>query len=360
MREGNSRVGRNPDVLAVKRKHKKALRKIVNSGKSPQALVQRAQVVLLSSEGKSAQQIGQRLGISMNTVYKWRKRFKRCAMEGLTDLPRSGHPVTFSPLQRTIIISTACELSSGKNGLNGRTLKLIKEQVIAQGLVKDISTSTICRILNEADIKPHKIRMWMHSQDPQFKEKANEIIELYLSDKLTVCIDEKTGMQAIERFYPDTPAAQGRQIRREFNYIRHGTQALIAGFDVRTGKVIARCGKTRKAKDLLAFMNMVAKEHPDKQIHIVWDNLNIHNGERWEKFNKKHGNRFQFHYTPLHASWVNQIEIWFGILARMCLRHGNFKSIKDLKMQVLAFIKYWNEKRAHPFRWTFKGYPLQR
>jgi transposase len=107
-------------------------------------------------------------------------------------------------------------------------------------------------------------------------------------------------------------------------------------------------------------MNQVAVEHPDQQVHVIWDNLNIHTKpSRWERFNRRHGNRFHFHYTPLHASWVNQIELWFSILAAKCLRHGSFASVPLLREAVLQFVEHWNGRLARPFRWTFKGYPLQ-
>ena len=144
--------------------------------------------------------------------------------------------------------------------------------------------------------------------------------------------------------------------------MRGGTQALIAGFEVRSGEVLAHCGDDRSAASLEAFMETVAIRYPTGTVYIVWDNLNIHyDGEpdRWTHFNARHGHRFVFVYTPTHASWVNQIELFFSIVQRKCLRHGSFASTQDLRSTLLHFIAHWNHHLAHPFRWTFTGYPLR-
>jgi len=136
---------------------------------------------------------------------------------------------------------------------------------------------------------------------------------------------------------------------------------VIAGFDVGTGKVVATCGKTRKGKDLLRLMRKVAAQYPKGTVHIIWDNLNIHYDgptRRWSRFNRRNGGRFVFHYTPKHASWVNQVEMFFSIVHRQCLRNGDFHSVAELRAALLGFIGLWNSVRAHPFRWSFTGYPL--
>jgi len=192
----------------------------------------------------------------------------------------------------------------------------------------------------------------------------SEITALYLTPPpgaVVISVDEKPGMQATERRHPSRAAAPGRSARYEFEYKRHGTQTLIAGFVVHTGEVLAACGDTRSAVDLVSFMEGVAQRFPDNPIHIIWDNLNIHydgKDDRWTKFNERHGQRFFFHYTPKHASWVNQVELFFSILQRRRLRGASFRHTADLRTAVLTFIEQWNQN-AHPFRWTFAGYPLQ-
>lgn len=173
-------------------------------------------------------------------------------------------------------------------------------------------------------------------------------------------IDEKTGMQAIERKHLDGEPAPGRLRRQEFEYIRHGTQALIASFNIQTGEVLTACGDTRPGDDLEAFMERLAAVYATGDVHVVWDNLNTHRaiGSRWDAFNERHGGRFHFHFTPVHASWVNQIELWFGVLGRRCLRNASFRSKAALRTAVERFALEWNVA-AHPFRWKFGGYPLQ-
>jgi hypothetical protein len=151
------------------------------------------------------------------------------------------------------------------------------------------------------------------------------------------------------------PAAPGRPGRFEFEYRRRGTRALIGAFDIRTGEVFAHVGPRRTAEDIMEFMEDLARRYLKGDVYIVWDNLNIHCGDEWTRFNRRHGHRFHFVHTPIHASWVNQIEIWFGILQRRVLRHGDFSSALDLERRLLGFVRHWNAHEAHPFRWTFRG-----
>ncbi|MBI2392303.1 MAG: IS630 family transposase, partial [Deltaproteobacteria bacterium] len=222
-----------------------------------------------------------------------------------------------------------------------------------------LSHTEIRRILAVEEIRPHHIRLWLHSPDPLFRQKVRAICDVYLTrpapGDTVLCIDEKTGMQALEHKHPFKQPTRCRAGRREFEYIRHGTRTLFAAFNPHTGEVIGECTQQRGADDLLAFMERVAKRHPTGKVTIVWDNLNTHHGSRWDEFNRRHGRRFRFVYTPLHASWVNQVEIWFGILARRVLKHASFKNADQLARTVMAFIDHWNEHEAHPFRWTFRG-----
>ena len=222
-----------------------------------------------------------------------------------------------------------------------------------------LSKSEIRRILAVEEIRPHHVRLWLHSPDPMFRVKVRAICGVYLAKPApgdtVLCVDEKTGMQALEHKHPFKPPRRGRSGRREFEYIRRGTRTLFAAFNPHTGHVVGECSKQRKADDLLRFMERVAREYPTGNVTIVWDNLNIHGGDRWVDFNRRHGGRFRFLYTPLHASWVNQVEIWFSLLARRVLKHGSFATAADLVRAVEGFVCHWNDDEAHPFRWTFRG-----
>ena len=223
-------------------------------------------------------------------------------------------------------------------------------------------------------------------------EKIKDICDLYadapkLAEKgeIAICADEMTGIQALERISPDKPVQPGSVAKREFEYKRNGTQTLIAGRDIASGKVVAMCQETRKEEDFVNFIKMYVEQNPEAvKLHFVADNLNIHlseslvryvagcssfNGELGikgecgilksmksrEEFLTNTSHKVVFHYTPKHASWMNQIEIWFGILNRKVIRRGNFTSPYDLKRKITNFIGYYNETSAKPFKWTYRG-----
>lgn len=171
------------------------------------------------------------------------------------------------------------------------------------------------------------------------------------------------GMQATERKNETVMPKCAKAGKYEHEYIRHGTQSLIASFDIKTGRVVAECGNSQKASDLVGFIEKVAEKYiNERTIHIIWDNLNIQTDgadERWIEFNKKYEGKFKFHYTPKHASWVNQIELFFSIVYKKCLKFASFMSKEDLRDRIQKFITLWNEKNKHPFNWTFKVYPMQ-
>jgi transposase len=307
--------------------------------------------------------IAKELGVEQSTVSRWRGRFARegiseDVLEDLSDAPRSGRPPTITPATRMQVVAAACDPLPDGQGMSGWTLDLLVEELPSRG-IEGVSRSSVQPILMQNEVKPHRFEMWLHSPDPRFVEKVDEIVPLYLKcppGSVVLSYDEKTGVQAVERKHPDRQPRPGRLARHEFEYIRHGTQSLLATLNVHTGEVLADCGPTRTGNDMEQHMERVAVRYPDVEVHVVLDNLNIHRGERWKKFNERHGNRFHFHYTPLHASWVNQIELFFGVVARRCLRRKSFRSVEELRAHVLAFIARWNARDRKPFRWTFAGF----
>ncbi len=354
--------GRPPLRIQITPKDRAELERLVRAETTSRRVLRRASILLSCERLGSAEAVARHEGVGVSTVRRVRGRYLREGLQALEDRPRPGHPPQIAPVARLQIISLACEPVPCENGVSRRTLDDLREEAIQKGVVAGIGRSTVHRILEQADLKPHKVRGWVHSQDPFFQEKVTEICDLYLhppEGAVVLSIDEKTGMQAIERLHPDRPPRPGEHLRREFEYIRHGTQSLIAALNVHTGKVFQRCGDRRTARVLVRVMHNVALANPGVEIHVIWDNLNIHKGPRWERFNREHGGRFRFHYTPLHASWVNQVELYFSILQRKCLRDGSFVSRRDLRETVLTFGSHWNEVLGKPFRWTFSGYPLQ-
>jgi hypothetical protein len=254
---------------------------------------------------------------------------------------------------------------------------------------RDMARSTIQRILADADLKPHRSRYWLHSDDPAFEAKALDICRLYLDaprlyqhGELVLCVDEKTGIQALERLHPTKPMRPGQPERQEFEYLRNGTQCLIGTLVVPTGQVIGNVSQRRCTWDFVRHIRDVVEQFPHVQrFHWVMDNLNTHwtwelcqylgrlsgvweerptlkTGEQRRAFLSDASHKHVIHYTPKHGSWLNQIEIWFGVLSRRLLRRGEFRSVAELKERILAFIGYYNEHHAHPYEWTYTGKPL--
>jgi len=373
----SARRGRPPLAFELTPEEATELSSRVRAPTRTQRDAARARIILACAEGGSARQIANRVGVPVRRVERWRGRFLRKRLKGLGDLPRRGHALKFGSVTRCEIIALACEPIGQKNtGYDSRgkpkyipitrTIEHVRQEAIARGIVPTIGKTTVQRILAQGAVRPHLVRGWLHSPDPQFREKVTEICDLYLHPppgSTVLCIDEMTGVQALEHRFPDHwgPGRPHGCPRREWEYKRHGTRTVIAAFDIRTGTVVATCGPTRKGKDLVRFMRMVAAQYPEGPVHVIWDNLNIHRDgptRRWSRFNRRHGGRFIFHHTPKHASWVNQIELFFSIVHRQCLRHGDFHSVAELRAALLGFIDSWN-RRAHPFRWSFTGYPLQ-
>lgn len=346
----------SPDVLCQ-------LESLARSLSNPHREVMRAQIILLCVRGLSNAAIAQNVGCSERTVVKWRERFAKSPTLGsLKDRPRSGRPAVVPVAMRCEVVKLACQRPEGSKApfRDLWTLNSL-QQAFLQETGYGLSRSEIQRILQAELLRPHRMRPWLHSPDPEFQPKVQRICQLYLEPPegaTVLCIDEKSGIQALERKYPTQSPCRGQSGRFEFEYRRHGTRTLLAAFDTRSGQVVAHCGASRKACDLLAFLEIVAERYPTGQVYIIWDNLNIHHGQRWEVFNQRQEGRFHFVYTPLHASWVNQIEIWFGLLQRRILRYGSFSSLEELEAALLRFVDHWNTFEAHPWKWTFRGQGL--
>jgi len=325
-------------------------------------------MVLLAGQGDSKASIAGQLGTNRIRVGHWLHRFERERMEGLIDRARSGRPIEITPLERHQVIAAACR-SPREFGVD-RTLwthQSLRDAVVSAGLVHAISSTSVGMILDEAEIKPHRVKRWCHSRDPDFQKKMRAIVRLYIDPppgQPALCIDEKTGMQALSRSRALQPAQQRRAARFEFEYQRNGTRCLFGCFHIATGRVIARCAPHRTRQDFLSFLDLVASVYRQSRVHLVLDNLNTHKdtsqGRFISEWNRRHGGRFRFHYTPTHGSWLNQIELWFGIVSRRVLRYGEFRSPDDLVAAIESFVDTWNRVEAHPFRWTYQGHPLVR
>jgi transposase len=303
-------------------------------------------MILLAATGESNAAIARRLCCEVKTVRKWRGRFAaRPTTEALKDGMRVGRPATITKVARLELVKLACKRAADckapfREVWTGNSLRIALER--ATGF--KMSTSEVRRTLNDEELRPHRFRLWLHSPDPNFASKVRRICSLYMTkpthEHMILCIDEKTGMQVLEHKHPLRAPRPRRPGRFEFEYIRRGTRTLFAAFNPHNGEVFGRCSRRRRASDLLRSMEDVAVRFPHKRITVVWDNLNIHAVSKWQAFNERDGSRFSFVYTPIHASWVNQIEIWFSILARRVLRYGSFSSASDLTAAVRRLAQY--------------------
>ena len=337
------------------------LRKLATSRTAPYRAVQRAQIVRLAAAGWDNERIAARVGLSARRVRDWRNRFAADPrISTLQDQPRSGRPPMVPLAVRAKLISIACErVEDDKTPF--RTLwthETLQAALLAATGVR-LSTSEIGRILRNAAIRPHHVRMWLNSQDPQFAPKCQQVCRYYLEPPpgtTVLCIDEKR-LFAHERTTDLKPPGRHKSVRKEFEYSRHGSSVLLAAFDIGTGQVYGECRARRTGQDLVEFLEAVARRVKGNVV-VIWDNLNVHYDgaeKRWTRFNRKHGGRFVFVHTPKHASWLNQVECWFSILERRLLRHGSFPDVGTVNARVLGFIEHWNKVEAHPFRWTFRG-----
>lgn len=318
-------------------------------------------MILLARRGLGTAVIARRVGCSDRNVRKWKARFAADPhVRSLDDAPRSGRPREIPVWVRCKLIELACDRPDDE-AVPFRVLWTYR--ALADALEEEtgwrLSISEVGRTLRFSEIRPHRVKQWLKCSDPDFTAKAKRVCDLYLQPPegaVVVSVDEKP-MQVLKRIHPTHVDRRDASVRYEYEYKRHGTQVLLAAFDVRTGRVFGRVVRKRTAKALVAFMNALARRYPQRPVYVVWDNLNTHydgKDARWTRFNERHGHRFHFIYTPKHASWMNQVEIWFSILHRRVLKYGSFDSPSAQKAHVEGYIRHWNRHERHPFRWTWR------
>jgi putative transposase len=352
-----------PLVLTVEQRQR--LEALLRRPTAAQRLVERALIVLAASDGRPLRAIARDLAMRPATVRKWCRRFELRGIDGLQDRARSGRPRCISASDRCLVIATACQ-DPAEHGLAGHSnwsASLLAQVLSLSGQVAKISSRSVQRILQVATIKPHRCAYWKQPIDPHFEAKMRPVIDLYLNppaDGPVVCADEKTSIQALRRRFPDRLPSRPGQLRlRSVEYVRQGTRCLTAGLFVHTGKVLGLVTPTRPQEVFVDFLNLLHAHVPEEQvIHLVLDNLNTHRGTHIDAWLVAHPGRLVIYYLPFHASWLNQIELWFNTLQRRCLRLGDFLSADDLAAKVLAFIDTYNRHHAHPYRWTYTGEPL--
>ena len=370
------------------------LQALARAHSTPQTLALRARIILRAGEPENPTNlnIAHDLGCSNLTVGKGRRRYQALGFAGLQDAMRPGRPKAIASPTQVQVISVASSLPQDQNRTVTRwTLNEIVTALLETLGTDAISRSSIWRILEDVDLKPHKSEYWLNSHDEDFDAKAQRICQLYVGaleayaqDRLVICCDEKSGMQVLERKAPTKPAQPGRRERREHEYIRHGTRVLINSLVVATGQIAWTLGATRKAPDFVAHLKRAYQRLPHmKHDDWVMDNLNTHwslevcrlvarwcgvpfephklkTGPQRRAFLSDPSHRHVFHFTPKHGSWLNQAALFFGVLQRRFLARGSFTSIKDFERRLERFLKDYNVRHAHPYRWTYTGEPLVR
>jgi transposase len=390
-----------------------------NSVTAASRLRQRASLILMAFDGLRNQDIADQAGLARHQVGRWRRRWatafdrlvriecletraalRRAIEQILSDEPRPGAPGKLTPEQVTQILAIACEPpeNSGRP-ITHWTAHELADEVVNRGIVASIAPTQVGRYLREAALQPHKSRYWLNTteKDPKvFARPVAAVCDTYLAAPAwekshgthTVCVDEMTRMQALERNAPTLPMIAGKPALIEFESTRNGTLCLIGNFQVTTGELIApTIGPTRTEADFASHIEQTVATDPEASWVFVVDNWNIHGSESLVKlvaetcgiatelgkkgvrgvlktvasrqaFLSQPSHRIRFVDLPKHSSWLNQIEVIFGVIMRKVIRRGSFTSVADLRTKLLNFIAYFNRVFAKPFRWTYTGRPL--
>jgi transposase len=345
---------------------RKTLKMRVRGAKTPHRDRLRAQIVRAAARGHANERISADLGVGVDTVRKWRGRFAEHGLGGLVDLPRSGRPRRITALERAAVVALACQLPASAGVPLARwTGPELAAELTAQGLVNSpVSASSILRILAEHPVKPWQYQSWIYPRDPDFATKATVVLDLYQGryegkplrpgDRI-LSVDAKPSIQARGRCHPTLPAASGRPARVEHEYVRNGALALLAAFDVHTGKVFASTPKTTGIAPFTELMAQVMSQ-PEyanaPRVFVIVDNGSDHRGRAAiDRLRKAHPNAVMIH-TPVHASWLNQVEIFFSIIQKKVVTPNDFASTTELSRTLLAFVDRYDQT-ARPFNWKF-------
>jgi len=306
-------------------------------------LAQRARIVLLAADGVGTGEIVHRVGVSKPAVIRWKRRYAAEGLAGLDDRPKSGRPARIDPM--TIVLATL-EPPPGRLGVTHWSSRLLAKQL-------GVSDFTVSTTWKKWGLQPWRSQTFKFSTDPQLEAKIRDVVGLYLNppDKaIVLCVDEKSQVQALDRTAPILPLRPGIPEKQTHDYVRHGTTTLFAALEVATGKVTDACYPRHRNEEFLKFLKQVTKAYPRVKLHIVVDNYATHKHDNVTKWLAKN-QRITLHFTPTSGSWLNMVEIFFGIITRQAIRRGTFTSVKDLIGAIEIFIDGWNE-RCEPFVWT--------
>jgi transposase len=332
-------------VTEVSEEQQRQLEEIVGRRSGPSGLMQRARVVMLSGAGVRGVEIARRLDLSTEAVSRILKRFREGGVVGLNEQPKAGrkdHAVAPQVVERIVHVA----MSPPPPGRSRWTTRLLAAEFgLTSGCISDV--------LRRCELKPHLSRTYKVSRDPKYTEKVVDVVGLYLSPPehaIVLSVDEKTSIQALERTQLPLPLRTGRARRHTHDYKRHGVVDLYAALEIATGKVTHRVSDSHTARDFLAFMNKVDRAYPGQELHVILDNSSTHSTPAVKSWLEAHP-CIHFHFTPTSASWLNQVEGFFGILGKQSLGATNFPSKKALRAHLAAYMRSWNDNPT-PFVWT--------
>jgi transposase len=319
------------------------LARLMRASSGRAGLAQRARIVLLAAEGESNTAIATKVGVSRPTVIDWRNRYAAQGIAGLADDPRSGRPRTIDHRE---IVSVTLKPPPKKYGVTHWSYRLLGRHL-------GISNGTVAKAWRDYGVAPWRVETFKFSTDPELVGKVTDVVGLYLAppeNAIVLCIDQKSQIQALDPTAPMLPMRPGLPERRTHHYKRHGTTTLFAALEIATGKVTGAVKPRHRHQEFLAFLKQVARAYPEGELHLVMDNYAAHKRVEvrdWLAANP----RIHAHFTPTSGSWLNLVEVWFGIIERQAIHRGTFTSVRDLNAKIRAFVNGWND-RAHPFVWT--------
>jgi transposase len=338
-------MNRNRLVLAPP--ERRELKRRARSRSLAAELVKRAKLILLLAGGHSYSEIGSRLSCTDRYISVWKQRFVQERLVGLASRYRGNqHRRRSAATEARILELTRRGPSDGST--HWSSYRLAKELGVSQ--------STVSKVWRQFGLQPHRSRSYLASDDPEFEEKAADIIGLYLKPPLhaaVFCVDEKSAIQALDRLDPVLPLSPGRAERHGFEYYRHGTLSLYAALNIQTGEVLGKTSARHTSAEFVDFLGQVVASQPcGREIHLIADNLSAHKTKHVFSFLEAHPN-LRIHYTPTYSSWLNQVEIWFSKIQRHVITRGVFTSVNDLARKLMGYIRTYN-KSATPIRWIYK------
>ena len=313
--------------------------------KTARALAERALIILGSASGAPNLTVAEALGVTYQTVGKWRQRFLTARLDGLLDTKRPGAPrsITDGDVERVI-----------RQTLESRPADATHWSSRSMARAVGMTQTAVVRIWHAYGLQPHREATFKLSTDPLFIDKVRDVVGLYLAPPeraLVLCVDEKTQVQALDRTAPYLPLGPGQPARRTHDYVRHGTTSLFAALNVATGQVITACHERHRAREFRHFLNTIDASVPaDLEIHLVLDNYATHKAPTIRRWLRQHP-RYHLHFIPTSSSWLNQVETWFSVLTQRQLRRGVHRSVKELTTALLSYTADHNQHAA-PFRWT--------